>query len=226
MNVLAVVPAYKESDTIGDTIKSLLSIPSIGRVVVVDDGSGDDTPRWAAASGATVVVNNPNMGKGGSLSRVLEDLEFDMLLLVDGDLGEFASEASALIEPVLDNEADLAIAVFPKALRKGGFGLVKGLGRSGIKSLTGFESRSPLSGQRAMTRELYDKVAPLDGGFGMEVGMTIDALREGFRVIEVETTMSHKETGRDLQGFIHRGKQFIHVFAAVARRVLKKEGKE
>lgn len=220
------VPAYKESDTIGDTVKSLLSVPSVERVVVVDDASGDDTPRRAAESGATVVVNNPNLGKGESLSRVLKDLEFEALLLIDGDLGEFATEASALIKPVLDKEADLAVAVFPKASRKGGFGLVKGLGRSGIRELTGFESTSPLSGQRAMTRELYDAVAPLDGGFGMEVGMTIDALKAGFRVIEVETSMSHRETGRDLRGFIHRGKQFIHVLAALSRRVLKKGGKE
>lgn len=224
MNVLAVVPAYRESDTIVETVGSLLRVPYVNRVVVVDDASGDDTPLKACLAGASVVVNNPNLGKGESLSRVLASLDFELVVLIDGDLGKHAAEASALIEPVMRNETDLAVAVFPAAKKKGGFGLVKGLGRFGIRSFTGFESRSPLSGQRAMTRAVFDAVAPLGSGFGMEVGMTIDALRAGFRVSEIQTTMSHRETGRDLKGFIHRGRQFVHILAALFRRVVENKG--
>jgi hypothetical protein len=53
----------------------------------------------------------------------------------------------------------------------------------------------------------------------MEVAMTVDALRAGLRVVEVPTTMSHRETGRDLAGFLHRGKQFRDILAAIARRI-------
>jgi hypothetical protein len=52
----------------------------------------------------------------------------------------------------------------------------------------------------------------------MEVAMTIDAIRAGMRVVEVQTTMSHRETGRDLAGFIHRGKQFRDILLAIAGR--------
>ena len=61
-------------------------------------------------------------------------------------------------------------------------------------------------------------MSPFERGFGVEVGMTIDALTAGFRVVEVETTMSHSETGRDLAGFIHRGKQFTGVLLALLKR--------
>lgn len=218
MKVLAVVPAYKEPDTIGDTVKALLSVPSVGRVVVVDDASNDETPKKAVEAGATVVVNGRNLGKGGSLARVLENFEFEVLLLVDGDLGVHAVEAAVLLDPIENGEADLTVAVFPKAKRKGGFGLVKGLARYGIRKMSGFETRSPLSGQRAMTKRVYEAVSPLDGGFGLEVGMTVDALKAGYRIIEVDTSMSHRETGRNLKGFLHRGRQYYHVLKALLRR--------
>jgi len=166
-----------------------------------------------------VVVNGKNLGKGGSLNRVLPHLEFDVLLLVDGDIGDSAGQAEKLLEPVLAGEADLAIAAFGPPERIGGFGIAKGLGRTAIRLLGGKRMATPLSGQRAMTRSLYDRVAPFDDGFGVEVGMTIDALRAGFKVIEVETGMSHRETGRDFAGFLHRGRQFLDIGRSALKRL-------
>ncbi|HBQ85947.1 MAG TPA: glycosyl transferase, partial [Syntrophomonas sp.] len=75
------------------------------------------------------------------------------------------------------------------------------------------------SGQRAMTREVLEAVTPFREGYGVELGMTIKALQKGFRIMEVPTTMTHNETGRDLKGFLHRGKQFVDVV-----RVIRQEG--
>lgn len=219
MKALAVVPSYREQELIGKTVRSLLDIPVVDRVLVVDDFSDDTSPRVAGEAGATVVVNGVNLGKGGSLSRVLPHLPFDLLLLIDGDLGESAREAERLLEKVLSGEADLAIAAFGPPERKGGFGLAQGLGRFAIRLMTGREMASPLSGQRALTREVFQEVAPLEPGFGVEVGMTIDALRAGFTVVEVETEMTHRETGRNLAGFLHRGRQFTDILGAVQRRL-------
>ena len=77
---------------------------------------------------------------------------------------------------------------------------------------------TPLSGQRAMTVDAFRAVSPFAPGFGMEVAMTVDALRAGFRVVEVPVEMSHRETGRDLAGFVHRGKQFKDILEALAAR--------
>ena len=90
--------------------------------------------------------------------------------------------------------------------------------RRWIRHLAGLRMASPLSGQRAMTSEAFEKVAPFAPGFGMEVAMTVDALRAGLRVVEIQTTMSHSETGRDLAGFMHRGKQFRDILLALIKR--------
>jgi glycosyltransferase involved in cell wall biosynthesis len=220
MTVVAVVPSHEEEQCIGETVRSLLSINEVDRVLVVDDDSGDHTVRSAMDAGARVVVNSSNLGKGSSLNRVLPNLDFEVLLLIDGDVGRSALEAVALLEPVLSRRADLAIAAFPPAEVKGGFGLVQGLARGGIERLTGTRMASPLSGQRALTREVYVATSPFEGGFGVEVGMTIDAIGSGFRVLEVETRMSHRETGRDIRGFLHRGMQFTDILRVLVKRSL------
>lgn len=216
--VVAVVPCYNEADVVGATVGALAGLPEVDSVVAVDDASSDDSGQVASAAGARVVLQGTNLGKGGSLGSVLPHLDFDVVVLIDGDLGEHASDASLLLEPVLAGEADLAIAVFPPATRKGGFGMVKGLARWGIRTLCGLEVREPVSGQRAMTRETFEKVTPLRAGFGVEVAMTIDAARAGMRIVEVETGMSHRQTGRDLAGFVHRGRQFADIARAIASR--------
>ena len=204
MKTVAVVPSFLEEEIIPNTVSSLRAISSLERVIVVDDASADRTACLADETGATVVVNGRNLGKGESLNRVLPNLEFDVLLLIDGDIGVHAAQAGLLLEPVLSGNADLAIAAFGAPETKGGFGLAQGLGSLGIRHLTGRKMKSQLYGQRAMTREAYRRVAPFAPGFGMEVAMTIDAMRAGLRVVEVQTTMSHRETGRDFAGFIHR----------------------
>jgi hypothetical protein len=68
-----------------------------------------------------------------------------------------------------------------------------------------------------MTRRALEMLSPFDEDYGVELGMTIKALALGLRVMEVPTIMSHKETGRDIKGFLHRGKQFLDVI-----RVLNK----
>ena len=218
MKTVAVVPSFLEEEIIPNTVSSLRAISSLERVIVVDDASADRTARLADETGATVVVHGRNLGKGESLNRVLPNLEFDVLLLIDGDLGVHAAQAGLLLEPVLSGNADLAIAAFGAPETKGGFGLAQGLGSLGIRHLTGRKMKSPLSGQRAMTREAYRRVAPFAPGFGMEVAMTVDAIRADLRVVEVQTAMSHRETGRNLAGFIHRGKQFRDILLAIASR--------
>jgi len=225
MRATAVVPAYNEEDVIADTVGALLQLEGVARVIVVDDASLDDSAGLAALAGATVVVNGENLGKGGSLNRVLDGLDFEALLLIDGDLGNCAAEAGLLLDAVLGGEADLAIAAFPPPAHKGGFGIAQGLARGGIKALSGLQMRSPISGQRAMTRGVFDAVSPLREGFGVEVAMTLDAHRAGFKVVEVPTQMSHNETGRDLAGFVHRGRQFADIARALASRALERGGR-
>jgi len=215
--VEALIPAYNEEDYIYETVQAVLSLPEINGVLVVDDGSTDATAVKARLAGARVLSLAGNAGKGEALNRGIKELVARVVVLLDADLGTSAVEAGRLVLPVLNDEADMTVARFPRSSRKAGFGLVKRLAREGIRWYTGLVMESPLSGQRAVTRQVLQKITPFAGGFGVEVGLTIAAVRHGFRVVEVPVNMRHKETGRDLEGFLHRGKQFWHVARVLAR---------
>ncbi len=145
----------------------------------------------------------------------LEGKAADIVVFLDADLGASASQASRLIEPVAKGMADLSIASFPPPQKKGGFGLVKGTAAWLIRKVGKMEAIAPLSGQRAMTREVLQAVTPFNEGYGVELGMSVNALLQGFKLIEVPTTMSHNESGRDLKGFFHRGRQFWDVLRVI-----------
>lgn len=219
--VVALIPAFNEEKYIGATVASLAALPEVNEIVVVDDASSDRTAELAAAAGARVIKIPKNSGKGAALNRGSAEIDAGVIMLLDGDLGEAAGEARWLLEPVLAGQADMTVAQFPPPRRKGGFGLVKGLARIGIKFYTGLEMQSPLSGQRVMTRQVMEKLLPFASGYGVEVGLTIKAARAGFKVLEVPVQMTHAETGRDLKGFWHRGRQFCHVARVLARAAVK-----
>lgn len=214
-SVMTVIPAFNEEGTIGLTIAAVQTVEGISKILVVDDGSSDATAERAREAGAQVLVLENNCGKGGAMNRAVELVDTDVVVFLDADLGVTASQVSLIIGPVLEGEADLCIAAFRPPTKKGGFGLVKGTARRAIKKIADIEVRSPLSGQRAMNREVLMAVTPFHEAYGVELGMTLNALAHGFRVKEVITDMRHNETGRDLQGFIHRGQQFLDIIRVI-----------
>ena len=224
MNVTVLIPAHNEAERIGATVDAALGIEGVDRVLVIDDASGDATADLAAAAGAEVMRLLSNVGKGAALDEGLKRVRdnADILLLLDGDLGATAAQGALLLEPVLRGECDMTVAAFPRPAGKAGFGLVKGLARLGIRVLGGgagrtFAAMAPLSRQRAMTRACWEQVTPFAFGYGVEVALTVRALRAGMRIVEVTTTMAHDATGRDAAGFKHRGRQFVHVARALSR---------
>jgi len=94
----------------------------------------------------------------------------------------------------------------------------------GITELTGFTPRAPLSGQRCLTRRAFELASPLAAGWGIEVGMTIDILRAGLTVEEIEIDLRHRATGTDLAGQVHRAKQLRDVTRALTARGLVQAG--
>ncbi len=221
-SVTVIIPAYNEEDLIGVTVWTSWEIPGVVQVLVIDDGSRDGTARAALDSGAEVVVLGGNRGKGGALNAGAARVKGDVLLLLDADLGKSASLATGLLQPVIEGQADMTVAVFPRPAKKGGFGLTRGLARLGIRHFTGLDLEAPLSGQRAMHRRVFTDCLPLAGGFGAEVSLTVRAVLKGYRIAEVPLNMLHRETGRDLTGLMHRGRQFCHV--ARAFLLLKRPG--
>ncbi|HEY3373874.1 MAG TPA: glycosyltransferase family 2 protein [Candidatus Aquicultor sp.] len=218
-SVIAVIAAYNEADRIDATVRAARAIPSVTRVLVVDDGSADATSQVAQQAGAEVLRLSKNAGKGKALQKAVADLTDDVTLFLDGDLGECAAEAQKILDPVVRGVADMAIADFPKPQTKGGIGLAKGLGRWAIKRFTGVEMAEPLSGQRAV-KTGYLKGLEFESGYGLEVGLSIDILKQGCRVVEVPVNMTHRETGRNFAGFMHRGRQFLDILRVIFRRTV------
>lgn len=220
--VSILIPAYNEAKTIQDTVYAVKNLDKVDQVIVINDGSKDETSKLASEAGAEVVDLAQNLGKGGALNFGLQYARGDIIGLLDADLGKSAAEVEKLLTPVLENKADMTIGRFPPASKKGGFGMVTSLAKKGIRWFTGLEVASPLSGQRVMQRNVIESVTPFESGFGVEVGLTIDVFRHGFRVKEVPVQMQHAETGRDLAGFLHRGRQFMDVALVLLKRLIKK----
>jgi len=213
------IAAYNEADRIQSTVAAAALVPGVVGVIVVDDGSKDDTAGEASRAGAMVVSNKSNRGKGTAMElaafTLLSEQPFgnlDGVILLDGDLEESASAAGELLKPLEAGMADLAIGIMPRPSGKAGFGWVQTLARDGIaKHGGGFEAKAPLCGQRALTLNCLDCVRPFAHGYAMEVDMTIKALRQHLRVDELPVEMRHRATGRDLKGFLHRGKQYFEI---------------
>lgn len=246
MAVAAVIPAKDEAARIAATVAAVRDIEGVDLVVVVDDGSTDDTSGAARGAGAEVIRHARNRGKAAAMatgaayvSRHEQHEAFQggeggpgpagraghrrPLLFVDGDLEASAANLGVLVPPVTSGEADMAIATLPpQKTAGGGHGFVVRLARNGIQDLTGFTPVQPLSGMRCISRRAFDAGSPLAQGWGVEVGLTVDVLLAGLTVVEVPCELHHRVTGSDWRGQVHRARQYRDVALALARRRLRR----
>ena len=214
--------ARNEQERIGATLDALRGSFPDARLIVADDASTDATRERALARGAWLISRHRPHGKGANVGAAAEAAlsEFGdeaVVLLCDSDLGQTAGELRALTDAIEAGRCDLAVAAFadPKG---GGFGLALGYARRTVERLSGTTIAAPLSGQRAMRLSSLRRFLPFADGWGLEVGMTIDAVRAGCRVEELELPLAHRATGRTPAGFLHRARQLRDIRRAVRER--------
>jgi len=194
------VAARDEEAVIAGTVEALRIAFRTAKVIVADDGSRDGTAAAAQSAGAQV-LRLPARGKGQALTLAERAAPAGRVLLVDADVEGDLTELAAA-------DGDLAIAAFAER-QGGGFGLAKQTGRALVRAFSGFGAKEPLSGQRTLSQAAREACFPLAAGFGCEVRMTVDAVRAGLRVSELELPLRHRATARDAGGFAHRGRQLL-----------------
>lgn len=207
MSVAAIVPAYNEEQTIGVVVQALLSCPVIDEIIVVSDGSTDDTVYVASAYPVKVVTLPQNVGKGGAMKAGSANTSCNVLLFVDADLvGLQRSHIEALVEPVLSGKTAMSIGVFSE----------------GRVSTDLAQKIAPfLSGQRAVRKDLFDAVPKLeDSRFGVEMALTHYAERHGVDIVRVTLPYVSQVTKEEKRGLIPGLQARMEMYKDIVRSML------
>jgi len=195
--IIAGIPAYNEEKTIAKVI--LLAQKHVDAVVVCDDGSQDLTAEIAQKLGAIVIKHEKNMGYGAAIQTLFEKaraLNADLLLTLDADGQHDARGIPKLIQPILENKADIVIG--SRFLQKNsGMPLYR---RFGIKVLTSLSNRSRQKGAltdaqcglRAYNRKAIEDLALNEDGMGVSAEVLLKASAQGLVVTEVPVEVRYE----------------------------------
>jgi len=226
---LVVVPAFNEAEAIARTVGEILSQPIPVSVLVVDDGSSDDTAARAMAAGALVVRLPFNLGIGGAVQtgyRYARARGYDFAVQVDGDGQHDPGYLEALLRPVLDGGADMAVGsrflsvgegFRSSALRRAG---IRFLGLL-IRVMTGFGVTDPTSGFRACGRRLIEIYAAYYPPDYPEPEAIVVARRLRCRVVEVPVVMRPRSSGSSSISFLQSMYYMLKVSGAILLHTLK-----
>lgn len=195
--VTVVIAAYNEGPVIGDvTIRARKALPN-GEVLVVDDGSTDDTKAAAEAAGARVVRLPVNQGKGIAVRRGLAEATGEIIVLIDGDGQDDALEIPLLLE-ALQSGVDLVVGSRFTGVFK--HGAITPLNKWGNQFLTrvinflfGCELTDTQAGFKAFRRAFLPKLTLTAHRFDIEVDLLLGILRAGGRVVEVPVSRAPRE---------------------------------
>lgn len=171
--VVCIIPAFNEEKTIGGIIDVVKQVKTIDDIIVVSDGSADNTAEIAMGKNVTTIVHNENKGKGAALKTGFDKTNAGILVFLDADLiGLTKEHIEDLINPVLNDEADMSIGIFASGR----------LTTDLAQIVTPF-----LSGQRAMKREIIQNIDNIDiTRYGVEVALTKAVKRNNYLVKKVE----------------------------------------
>lgn len=172
MKVACIIPAYNEERTIKGIIDVVKQVDLIDEIIVVSDGSKDETATISKKAGANVIDNKINKGKGAALKIGIDSSDSDIFTFLDADLVGLKKEhVINLLMPVLNDEADMSVGIF----------------KSGRIATNLAQKVAPnLSGQRAVKRRLIEDIENIDiTRYGVEIALTKIAQKKKYRTKNV-----------------------------------------
>jgi glycosyltransferase involved in cell wall biosynthesis len=198
--VTIIVPAYNEAQTIGNVLFKITSIMNElalpYEIIVVDDGSTDQTGQIASTHKVTVLTNEKNRGKGYSLRKALQHANGDIIVTIDSDGEHSPKEIPDLIEPLFNGTDIVAGSRFlgnqtqvTKRLNKVGntlFNIV-------ITALTRKRVTDSQTGFRALKREVLHKLNLESDGYEIETEITVKSLKNGFVFKETPISIERRK---------------------------------
>jgi glucosyl-3-phosphoglycerate synthase len=202
--VSVVIPALNEAARIASVVRHALSDPATGEVIVIDDSSIDDTAALARAAGAQVVTSSM-LGKGASMQDGTGLVRFEWVAFLDGDLaGLQEGLITQLCRPLARGQADFVKARFGRSGGRVTELTAKPMLKVFFPELAHF--KQPLGGIIAARTALL-KALPFEDGYGVDIGLLIDAHRAGARLAEVDI------------GSLENDSQPLHDLTAMANEV-------
>lgn len=226
--VAVIIPCRDARKVIAATVRACRAIPAVDLIVIVDDGSDDNTAQVARSAGAVAVRHSVPRGRASAMEtgvkvvamRDRSDWPPRLMLFLQPDLGESAVEATGLVEAVIGGMADCAIGVDTENLGNRRSRREFTAARE-LKATTGWDAAVPLSSKRCLTREAINAVMPFATGYGVDLAMTIDLIVKGFAVVEIPCNFQ-KVPGLGKRRHQIRSKQYWDLwFAARARRLTR-----
>jgi glycosyltransferase involved in cell wall biosynthesis len=187
-NIAVTIPCHNEEATIGKVVRDFATVLPNSRVYVFDNASTDKSSELAKQAGASV-YHVTSLGKGYVLRAIFDEVKEDVIILVDGDDTYLASDAPVLIKPIIDGEADMVVGERLAVASDKNMRRMNQLGNrfivGYINRLFGTNYRDVLSGYRVFNRRFLESVPVLTTGFEVETEITLQALAEGLRIVEV-----------------------------------------
>ena len=183
LTVSVIIPAYNEEKTVANVVKVVKSLNYIDEVIVVDDGSTDQTAQLALEAGATVINHIKNRGKGAAIQTGFKNSKGEIVVFIDADLHNLTkNQINNIIRPIMSGEADITKTKFKREA-----GRVTELTAKPLLNFFFPEIKfdQPLSGQFAAKRSFLNKIK-LEDDYGVDVGIVLDADVMGMKVKEVD----------------------------------------
>jgi len=189
VKVSFLIPAYNEAATIGEVLERIRALELDAEVIVVDDGSVDDTAAIAEAAGATV-VRQANRGKGAAIRRAIAEAGGDIAVIQDADMEYDPAEVPDLIEPIVRGVADV---VYGSRLRGGkpqrAFLFWHLVGNRFLSLVTNALYNTTLSdmetGYKAFRMDVLRSLKLTEDRFGIEPEITGQVCKRKLRIYEL-----------------------------------------